>query len=376
MRLVYLPDSLWANEFFINYGNWISSDSVKEFFNYDCWGTNLHFGDFIFFGSTCFYINFLEILVVYELLELSFVKFLSLQWELLFTEWIPTDVSWVTPAGWSGLVVLLKYSIHLYFLVFYFLYLFLKLMVENGSYLLKYFSAWGVFVDLYLLTWVVGGEDKVETTEEILVLFFLWPWCVFLIFTHTFGWSDHSTIFGFAEWGLPVIYGYILLLEHIWVFGAYMVVYLMGIRTRKSMVANCIEDIVALVIMVARVSLQMVRGVIVGMFHFICREAVLNMNRWWSTDIWCYSGSAMINDKRSWVIDMILVWVDFWVAAGSLIVVTAIMFLQLIFLIVSVWLFCKCWYTSWLPKFYRNNYKVQKNYRLNIATDASSTTST
>jgi hypothetical protein len=58
-----------------------------------------------------------------------------------------------------------------------------------------------------------------------------------------------------------------------------MVVYLMGIRTRKSMIANCIEDLVALVIMVARVSLQMVRGVIVGMFHFICREAVLNMNR-------------------------------------------------------------------------------------------------
>jgi hypothetical protein len=25
----------------------------------------------------------------------------------------------------------------------------------------------------------------------------------------------------------------------------------------------------------------------------------------------------------------------------------AIMFLQLIFLIVSVWLFCKCWFISW-----------------------------
>ena len=33
---------------------------------------------------------------------------------------------------------------------------------------------------------------------------------------------------------------------------------------------------------------------------------------------------------------------DFGLAAGSLVVVTAIMFLQLIFLIVSVWLFCKC----------------------------------
>jgi hypothetical protein len=30
-----------------------------------------------------------------------------------------------------------------------------------------------------------------------------------------------------------------------------------------------------------------------------------------------------------------------------LVIVMAIMFLQLIFLIVSVWLFCKCWFISW-----------------------------
>lgn len=65
----------------------------------------------------------------------------------------------------------------------------------------------------------------------------------------------------------------------------YIVVYLMGVRTRRSVTANMIEDLVAVAIMIARVSLQMVRGVIVGMFHFICREALLNMNRWWSNDL-------------------------------------------------------------------------------------------
>ena len=59
-----------------------------------------------------------------------------------------------------------------------------------------------------------------------------------------------------------------------------IVVYLMGIRTRKFILINMIEDLVAIIIMVARVSLQMVRGIIVGMFHLICREALLNMNRW------------------------------------------------------------------------------------------------
>jgi hypothetical protein len=63
-------------------------------------------------------------------------------------------------------------------------------------------------------------------------------------------------------------------------FGSYIVVYLMGVKTRKSAIANVIEDLIAMTIMVGRVGLQTIRGLIVGMFHFICREAVLNMTRW------------------------------------------------------------------------------------------------
>ena len=81
------------------------------------------------------------------------------------------------------------------------------------------------------------------------------------------------------------MYGYILLLEHVWIFGTYIGVYLMGVRARKSIIINLIEDLIAMTIMIARVSLQMVRGIIVGMFHLICREALLNMNRWWINDI-------------------------------------------------------------------------------------------
>jgi hypothetical protein len=54
----------------------------------------------------------------------------------------------------------------------------------------------------------------------------------------------------------------------------------MGARGRKSFIITLLEDIVAIAIMVARVVLQSIRGVIVGMFHFICREALLNMTKW------------------------------------------------------------------------------------------------
>lgn len=96
----------------------------------------------------------------------------------------------------------------------------------------------------------------------------------------------------------------------------------------------------ALTIMVVRVLLQAIRGVIVGMFHFICREALLNMTRWASVD--AAAGGAGAAPEAASSLDITLALADFGLAAGSLVVVTAIMFLQLIFLMVSVWLFCKC----------------------------------
>ncbi len=71
----------------------------------------------------------------------------------------------------------------------------------------------------------------------------------------------------------------LLLFEHVWDFGVYICVYLMGVRGRKSLLLNVLEDLVATIIMVARVILQAIRGLIVGMFHFICREAVLTLSR-------------------------------------------------------------------------------------------------
>jgi hypothetical protein len=102
------------------------------------------------------------------------------------------------------------------------------------------------------------------------------------------------------------------------------------------------EDFVAMLIMVVRVLLQSIRGVIVGMFHFICREALLNMARWWSSDFAFNHQLGSVQSGDALSLDVLVMLADFGLAAGSLVVVTAIMFLQLIFLIVSVWLFCKC----------------------------------
>ncbi len=192
------------------------------------------------------------------------------------------------------------------------------------------------------------GENKVESSEEILCLLILWPWCVLVIFSHLFNYGVGGYGFGFAEWGIPVVFGFILLVEHIWELGVYTAVYLMGARGRRSLIVGVLEDLVALTIMFARVGLQVVRGIIVGMFHFVCREALLTLGRWWEVDV-VFSNSLGYGVEDGGGVDWILLWADFWLAAGSLVIITAIMFLQLVLLVVSVWLFCKCWYISAMP---------------------------
>lgn len=243
---------------------------------------------------------------------------------------------------WAVLSLWFSTSLGFALVVCYAVALWLRWLVDSGVFVERARPLYNNFLELQIFAWVYGGDNKVESVEELLCLLVLWPWCVFIIGSHLFSGADHSVMFGFAEWGLPIIYGLLLLTEHFWTFGVYIFVYLVGVRGRRSFVVNMFEDFVAMLIMVVRVLLQSIRGVIVGMFHFICREALLNMTRWWSSDFALNHQLGSVQSGDSLSLDLLAVLADFGLAAGSLVVVTAIMFLQLIFLIVSVWLFCKC----------------------------------
>lgn len=260
--------------------------------------------------------------------------------------WFLTPLSYCMDI-WVGISFNFDSSVIYIFCIFFWLLLLYRVLSSLGVLVGGIGIVWNEFLILFTYIWVRLGSDKLESVEEAVAIMILWPWCILLIFTHIFMLDNHSFLFGFAEWGLPILYGLILLFEHFWVFGIYILVYLIGIRGRRSFMITFIEDIVAISIMFARVILQSIRGIIVGMFHFICREALLNMTRWWSHEIWfSHSDGTSLYDvaTRS---DFMFVISDFFLAVASLVVVMAIMFLQLIFLIVSVWLFCKCWFMSW-----------------------------
>ncbi len=240
----------------------------------------------------------------------------------------------------------------------YLLILLWKLSIDASAYTARTWFNITQVIHMWLYSWTLGGIDKVESVEEIICLIILWPWCFLIIFTHLYTVANYDYTFGFAEWGLPVTYGLIMLVEHWWAFGAYIFVYITSTKGRRSLVITIFEDTISMAILIARVLLQAVRGVIVGMFHFICREAIWNMTAWWTHNNHANSATSLNTEALTTIHPGLNLMFDILLTGGSFVIITAIMFLQLIFLIVSVWLFCKCWFISWKRQTIKINYTV------------------
>lgn len=201
------------------------------------------------------------------------------------------------------------------------------------------------FYEKFLIVWVNFISIKFESYEEALTSFILWPWAIFLVFTHFTGIEDHESFFIFIEWGLPVVYGYFLILEHIWNFGKHMLLYLNGTRGRSVLIVTLFEDFIAFSIIFARITLQAVRGLICGFFHDFFRELSDYLLNIWEL-YWNYIDSDLPFCSDYYVFDSILFFSDWYILVFILLFIYVILFLQLLFLVIAVWLFCKCWFIS------------------------------
>lgn len=310
--------------------NWVCSgiDSFEYFRMYLLGGiTPYKHWEFESILSLYLFLSELELALAFHVFDYGFNRFYTdnLDLKIYNISWPPLSfifISWYLFYYFYGVLAILLYS--------------------SG----KYIILWSHFLITYIYSWICSSIDKVDSIEEAICLVVLWPWCIFLVFTHLTTTSECILLYGFAEWGLPIFYGLLLLLEHLIVFGTTLVTYLMGIRGRGSIIATFIEDLVAFIIMIARVVLQAIRGMIVGMFHFICREALLTMGSWWEYE---FLANNKVGEEYLKIVkwyDSICSLSDILLASSGLLLVIAIMFLQLTFLVVSIWLFCKCWFMS------------------------------
>lgn len=221
----------------------------------------------------------------------------------------------------------------------------------------------GILYEEFILVWTNLAGIKFESYEEALCVLVFWPWCIFLIFTHIFTVENSEIFFIFIEWGVPVIYGYLILIESMWLFGTYFFVYLSGAKGRRVLTITLFEDVVNFLILIARVTLQMVRGIICGLYHDFFREATEYLIDTWEM-YWYYVSGQLPFCKNSYVTDFLLFFIDWYLFLFLLLFIYTILFLQLLFLIIAVWLFCRCWFIS--SKHIYNEFKFYKQLSFNI----------
>ena len=275
----------------------------------------------------------------------------------------------------ANLVIYFNFFLSLIFLILLFYFFLLIFFFDYSTVLESARSLFNMLYEEFVLLWVRFSGIKFESYEEAICIIILWPWCIFLIFTHIFSSENNEIFFIFIEWGLPIIYGYLILLESIILFGSYFFIYLNGARGRKLLFVTLIEDIISFIILLARVTLQMVRGIICGLYHDFFRELIEYIIDTWET-YWFYATWQVPFLKNYYIIDSLLFFIDWYIIAFTLLFIYIILFLQLLFLLIAVWLFCRCWFIS--TKVAINKFKLlslnstretnlHKNYKTNLS---------
>lgn len=253
----------------------------------------------------------------------------------LFTELTFTSVY---PIFFSNLLSFILIFIYIFVLIY-------KLHAEYGSTNEATKPNIMIRYNIFVTSWLNFAGIKFESIEEAFSIIVLWPWCIILIFTHVFTIENNENFFIFVEWGLPVVYGFLILFESVWLFSTHLLIYLNGARGRRSLLVTLIEDCVALTILISRITLQMVRGLICGFMHDFFREISEYLIDTW--ELYMYYATWQVPFcNSSFSTDLVGFFIDWYIISFTLLFIYFILFLQLLFLVIAVWLFCRCWFIS------------------------------
>lgn len=237
------------------------------------------------------------------------------------------------------------YWLEISFILFFMLLISLKFYNSYFQLFLANQSFLTLNYEIFLLVQINMIFIKFESLDEAFNVIIFWPWCLMLVFTHLIFWNNNEFFFIFIEWGLPVVYGYFIICEYFWNFGSYFFIYLNGTRGRRSLLFTIIEDLVAFFILIARVSLQMIRGLICGLYHDFFREITEYIIDTWDIFFLLYSWRLPFFSMTPFF-DLMLFFINVYLIAFTLLFIYFVLFLQLLFLLIAVWLFARCWFIS------------------------------
>jgi hypothetical protein len=110
-----------------------------------------------------------------------------------------------------------------------------------------------------------------------------------------------------------------------------------------------------------------VRGIICGLYHDFFKELTeYIIDTWESYRLYAIWQVPFI--KKYYSLDYIFFFFNWYIISFILLFIYIILFLQLLFLIIAVWLFCRCWFISTkitLNKYQTYNFNKKRDENLN-----------
>lgn len=209
------------------------------------------------------------------------------------------------------------------------------------------------FFNTFLIIWFKFLNEKLESLEEVFLCFKFLPFFIFIFFTHFFYFNNFLSFFIFIEWIAPVLFGLIIITESIWLFSSYIFIYLNGSKGRKIFFVSLLEDIIGLLILMVRITLQLIRGIICSLYHDFFKEIVILYLVKLQKILFIWNFFFFFKINMVCFLFLFLLKIFFIIILSTFLVI--LMFLQALFLFLAVWLFCKCWFKSiYSQKIFKN----------------------
>lgn len=219
----------------------------------------------------------------------------------------------------------------------------------------------------FFLTWIKFFFEKLENMLEGYISLKFFFFLMFLFFSNFFEYDDNINYVIFIEWNIPVCFGMVLILELIFMLKSFTFMYLNGSKTKKIILVTYFEDLINFFILNIRILLQLIRGIICGIYHDLLREynikTIIYLHE--INFEWINSNEITNADIKIKILSKIL-----FVICYLFIITFAVilMFLQALFLFLAIWLFCKCWFMSVSSSKYlfKNKINITKFFKKNV----------
>lgn len=197
----------------------------------------------------------------------------------------------------------------------------------------------------YFILWIKFFYEKLENMKEGFLMAKLMFFFITIFFSSFFFFDDYINYLVFLEWNIPVCFGIILILELLWMLKSYIFIYLNGSKTKGTLLVTFFEDLINFFILNIRILLQLIRGIICGIYHDLLRESNIKIILWLHETNFEWINSIELSITNVYIkFSYKIIFFIFYLIIITFAVI--LMFLQALFLFLAIWLFCKCWFMS------------------------------